>query len=294
MAVPEPAEPLHVGGCHCGAVRFAVTAAVVGTNVCRCTSCRRAAGALRVAWTTVPLEDFAWTKGEPRERSSTPGVLRTHCADCGTTLTWRRIERDEIDITTTSFDDDGTLPAPTHEIWGEDDPAWAAALDPGLPLYWRRQRETLLLPSQDGVELHHVPFASHAQALLSVRVPVFVDEQGVPRAIETDDRDAHCVHVLALAGGTPVGTGRLDVAQDGKIGRVAVLRDWRGRGVGRAIMRQLHRFARGDGLAQVWCHAQRSAVPFYERLGYRPEGDEFEEAGIPHRRLRASLAELVG
>ncbi len=134
-------------------------------------------------------------------------------------------------------------------------------------------------------------FATHGDALLAVRLPVFVEEQGVPREIEADDRDAHCLHVLATAAGTPVATGRLDVAS-GKVGRVAVLAGWRGRGVGAAVMRQLHRLARGHGLTHVWCHAQRSAVPFYERLGYRAEGGEFEEAGIPHRAMHAVLAEL--
>ncbi len=72
MAEPATAAPVRTGGCHCGAVRFAVTAEPIGTNVCRCTSCRRAAGALRVAWTTVPRAAFAWTKSEPRDARHRP------------------------------------------------------------------------------------------------------------------------------------------------------------------------------------------------------------------------------
>jgi predicted GNAT family N-acyltransferase len=293
MAQVATATVVRTGGCHCGAVRFAVSAELLGTNICRCTSCCRAAGALRVAWTTAPTAAFAWTRGTPRVRASSPGVERAHCADCGTTLTWRRLDRaDEIDITTIAFDDAASLPPPSREIWGEDDPPWAAVLDSGLPLFARTLRHEVLLPAAPALELRQVSFATHADALLAVRFAVFVEEQGVPRDIEADDRDTHCLHVLATAGATPVATGRLDVAS-GKIGRVAVLADWRGRGAGAAVMRQLHRLARGEALTEVWCHAQRSAVPFYQGLGYRVEGDEFEEAGIPHRSMRARLAELA-
>ena len=142
------------------------------------------------------------------------------------------------------------------------------------------------------MELRRAAYPAHAAALLAVRMAVFVEEQGVPRDVEADDRDAHCLHVLASVAGEPVATGRLDVAQGGKVGRVAVLARWRGRGVGRAVMRQLHRFARAHALTQAWCHAQRDAVPFYESLGYRAEGEPFDEAGIPHVAMRATLAEL--
>jgi predicted GNAT family N-acyltransferase len=280
------------GGCHCGRVRFAVTTEPLGTLVCRCTSCRRATGALRVPWTTVPTAAFAWTQGEPRERESSPGVLRTHCADCGTTLTWQRRDRsDETDVTTVSFD---VAPeGPAFEVYGEDDPAWASGVDHGLPLYARGSREARLLPAPDGLAVQLVDFAAHRHALMAVRLAVFVEEQGVPREIEADDRDAGCLHVLVTDGVRPVATGRLDVERDGKIGRVAVVADGRGRGIGTLVMRQLHRLARGRGLDRVWCHAQRSAVPFYERLGYRAQGAEFDEAGIPHRTMRAQLSELA-
>lgn len=77
-----------------------------------------------------------------------------------------------------------------------------------------------------------------------------------------------------------------DVGQGGKLGRVAVLPGQRGRGIGLAMMGALHSLAPVHGLAGLWCHAQRSAVPFYEKLGYRREGEEFIEAGIPHQLLR--------
>ena len=81
-------------------------------------------------------------------------------------------------------------------------------------------------------------YGADLPALRAVRETVFVVEQGVPADIELDALDPACTHVLARdAGGAPIGTGRL--APDGRIGRMAVLRDWRGRGVGRALLSQL-------------------------------------------------------
>jgi predicted GNAT family N-acyltransferase len=133
-------------------------------------------------------------------------------------------------------------------------------------------------------------FVTDYAALRAVRFAVFVDEQRVPEDEELDDRDPECLHVLALDGDAAVGTGRLDLAAGGKIGRVAVTASHRGRGVGAALMRRLHVLAAEHGLTQVWCNAQVSAIPFYERLGYRVAGPErFFEAGIEHVKMEADL-----
>lgn len=90
-------------------------------------------------------------------------------------------------------------------------------------------------------------------------------------------------HDIPAAGGdgTPAAAGR--------IGRMAVVRDWRGRGVGTALLRTLVEHARARGLPELSLHAQRDAVPFYERHGFTTTGAEFEEAGIPHVRMRRGL-----
>lgn len=124
--------------------------------------------------------------------------------------------------------------------------------------------------------------------LRHVRETVFIHEQQVPPDMEWDEDDAEAVHALALdAAGNPVGTGRL--TRDGRIGRMAVLADWRGSGVGRAILEHLMAAARRAGLPEVVLNAQVSAIGFYRRFGYLEEGDEFMDAGIPHRRMRRSL-----
>jgi predicted GNAT family N-acyltransferase len=122
-----------------------------------------------------------------------------------------------------------------------------------------------------------------------VRHTVFVDEQRVPEDLEFDERDPVCVHVLATSAGVLVGTGRIDLEAGGKIGRVAVLAAHRRSGVGTAVMERLHDVARDRGASRVWCNAQISARPFYERLGYRVTSEPFEEAGIMHVRMDRPL-----
>lgn len=137
--------------------------------------------------------------------------------------------------------------------------------------------------------------ADHA-AIRKVRFEVFVDEQRVPEDEEIDERDPACVHVLVFSDhGEPIGTGRIDLEAEGKIGRVAVSSGYRGRGVGTALMRLLHEVAAQHGLERVWCNAQTGAAPFYERLGYSTTSQQtFYEAGIEHVRMEARLGPRVG
>ncbi len=124
--------------------------------------------------------------------------------------------------------------------------------------------------------------------LEALRFEVFVVGQGVPAELERDGRDPACVHVLASSSaGDPVGTGRL--LPDGRIGRMAVLEAWRGRGVGAAMLVALMDEARRRGFKETHLHAQSHAKAFYARHGYVTEGEEYLEAGIPHIGMRARL-----
>lgn len=121
-----------------------------------------------------------------------------------------------------------------------------------------------------------------------IRYAVFVDEQKVPAEIELDDWDALSLHALALdAQGRVLGTGRL--LPDGHIGRMAVLQSARGQGVGTALLRALLQAARARGDREVVLSAQTHAMPFYEKAGFIAEGDEYDDAGIPHRQMRLSV-----
>lgn len=126
-------------------------------------------------------------------------------------------------------------------------------------------------------------------ALLDLREIVFIHEQGVPEQRERDGLDGECRHLLARdEAGQPVGCGRLTPSH--KIGRMAVLKDWRGHGVGMALLRGLLAQARSQGWPEVALDAQVSAIGFYERADFVAYGAEFEDAGLPHRSMRLTLS----
>lgn len=122
-----------------------------------------------------------------------------------------------------------------------------------------------------------------------VRTEVFILGQNIPEAEEWDELDARSIHVIARDNeNRPIGTGRL--TPDDKIGRMAVLDSWRGQHVGAAIMRALIERARAQQRSSLEMHAQSYAIPFYQRFGFEPYGDEFVECDIPHRMMRLELA----
>ena len=171
-----------------------------------------------------------------------------------------------------------------------------------------------------GFRVDAVDYAAAAAALHAVRDAVFVAEQGVPATLERDDADPRCLHVLARDdAGHPIGAARLvppfvvvnggpdlqgnpsardtgsmrvPAADDPlpRVGRMAVLRAWRGRGVGEAMLAALEALARQRGWPRLALHAQAPAIRFYARLGYLPEGPRFHEAGIEHQAMQRPLA----
>jgi predicted GNAT family N-acyltransferase len=120
-----------------------------------------------------------------------------------------------------------------------------------------------------------------------IRFAVFVEEQGVPRELELDDLDERCEHAVAFENGRALATARL--LPDGHIGRMAVLKPWRGRGIGGAILARLVERARERGDKEVILSAQVHATRFYRAHGFVEEGAEYLEAGIPHRDMRRAL-----
>lgn len=133
-----------------------------------------------------------------------------------------------------------------------------------------------------------VAYEAGLSDLRSVREAVFVREQGVPLEMEWDELDPLCHHVIARdEAGQPIGTGRL--TPDHRIGRMAVLADWRGKGVGDALLLALIEQARRLGWRELALHAQVSAIGFYARHGFLPYGERFEEAGIDHQSMRSLL-----
>ncbi|NWK44395.1 GNAT family N-acetyltransferase [Ralstonia pickettii] len=122
----------------------------------------------------------------------------------------------------------------------------------------------------------------------AIRYDVFVIEQGVPVELEWDEWDDQCWHALAHdTAGRAVATGRL--LPDGHIGRMAVRKEARGTGVGARVLEALIDKALSLGYRELILNAQTHAMPFYARAGFAAEGEEFEEAGIPHRTMRRVL-----
>jgi predicted GNAT family N-acyltransferase len=121
-----------------------------------------------------------------------------------------------------------------------------------------------------------------------LRFAIFVGEQNVPSGIELDDQDAHCVHAIAYdVDGKAIGTGRL--LPDGHIGRMAVVKEWRRRGIGAEILQALIAEARRRGHAEAVVSAQLQAAEFYREQGFAAEGKVFEDAGILHQKMRRKL-----
>ncbi|TXI00909.1 MAG: GNAT family N-acetyltransferase [Pseudorhodobacter sp.] len=125
----------------------------------------------------------------------------------------------------------------------------------------------------------------------ALRRIVFIEEQGVSEADELDDKDDEAIHLLATMAGKPVGSARLLVLGEvGKVGRVCVLPEARGTGLGAALMRAaVARFGQVPGVKTVKLGAQTHALGFYERLGFQAQGPEFDDAGIPHREMVLEL-----
>jgi ElaA protein len=146
------------------------------------------------------------------------------------------------------------------------------------------------------MEIRRATTGEERDRCYQVRMAVFVEEQKVPPWEEMDHLDEDADHYLVEYEGRVVATARLVDRGDstGKIGRVAVLREYRGRGIGRDLMRHVIRQA-ASRHARLVLDAQLQVIPFYERLGFVAEGDDFLDAGIEHRRMnldcRAAIRE---
>jgi predicted GNAT family N-acyltransferase len=131
-------------------------------------------------------------------------------------------------------------------------------------------------------------WTSDRRELRFVREQVFMLEQHVSEELEWDGCDTHAMHLLARdRAGNPIGTVRM--LGDGHVGRLAVLRPWRGRGVGSALLKTIINTAESIGMEKIDLDAQTHAIGFYERHGFVAEGPEFLDAGILHRHMTRGL-----
>jgi predicted GNAT family N-acyltransferase len=149
------------------------------------------------------------------------------------------------------------------------------------------------MAADESIDVKVMDWAAARAFARPIRLRVFVEEQGVPVALEWDEHDATSEHAIAFdAAGSALGTGRL--LPDGHIGRMAVLAAARGRGIGGAILQALMARARARGITEVVLNAQTHAAAFYARHGFEVAGGEFMEAGIPHLEMRRALGVASG
>ena len=133
--------------------------------------------------------------------------------------------------------------------------------------------------------IKEVSWHQHKDAIMMIREKVFVEEQNVSMEEEMDGLDDQCWFALAVDDSdSPIGTGRL--LPSGKVGRMAVLREYRNQGIGSAILNKLINVASSQSISNLYLHGQTHAIKFYNKHGFVEEGQEFDEAGIPHYKMR--------
>jgi predicted GNAT family N-acyltransferase len=145
------------------------------------------------------------------------------------------------------------------------------------------------MKSESGFTVQAMEWRDGKEPIRRLREEVFILEQAVPIDEEWDEYDAVSRYVIAVdERGRPLGTGRL--SPDGKIGRMAVLKEHRRRGIGGAMLKVLLEMAKAEGHHTVFLHAQCQALEFYAKQEFTAQGPEFMEAGIPHRKMVLTLS----
>nr|WP_299244652.1 GNAT family N-acetyltransferase [uncultured Halomonas sp.] len=137
------------------------------------------------------------------------------------------------------------------------------------------------------IEIHQGNWTHLGDQASDIRRRVFIEEQAVPQEEEWDGRDPLCLHFLVYRNQHAIATARL--LPDGHIGRVAVIKEERGQGIGEQLMRRIIAAASKRGDREILLDAQLHALSFYRKLGFQAFGDEFLDAGIPHRSMRLIL-----
>jgi hypothetical protein len=123
----DEAKPVLTGGCQCGAIRFALTASPARVTICHCRMCQKAVGAPFASFADVEKSDFSWTRGQPAAFRSSSIAERDFCRDCGTPLSFRRIDGRRIEILTGTFDRPDRL-IPTRQFGTESRLGWVVGV----------------------------------------------------------------------------------------------------------------------------------------------------------------------
>ena len=152
-------------------------------------------------------------------------------------------------------------------------------------------RASQSIVDESRIKVIAIESAADMERAWAIRRQVFIEEQNVPEEIEMDADDSHAFHAIAILDGVAIGCGRMLEHGVGevKIGRMAVLREFRNKRVGAQILSFLIERARTRGFRKAILHAQLAAEGFYLREGFKPAGGVFDEAGIAHRLMERDL-----
>ena len=143
----------------------------------------------------------------------------------------------------------------------------------------------------DGADflIQEVPWKAAESQLREIRQQVFIAEQQVPVELEWDGLDESAIHLLAFDAQCPIGCAR--ILEGGVIGRMAVLKGYRGKGLGMALLHAAIDSCRQRGWHHISLSAQTHAIPYYERAGFKVCSGEYLDAGIPHRDMQLELSD---
>ncbi|GJM17681.1 MAG: GNAT family acetyltransferase [Thermodesulfobacteriota bacterium] len=136
-------------------------------------------------------------------------------------------------------------------------------------------------------EVLQVSWFDMESQLRAIRTQVFIEEQNVPVELEWDEADIDCIHLLVKKGSNYIATSRF--LNTGQIGRMAVLKPYRHRGIGNAMLKKILIIAHSMDMNTVFLNAQLDAVDFYKKNGFIKQGDIFDDAGIPHLRMEKKI-----
>jgi predicted GNAT family N-acyltransferase len=141
--------------------------------------------------------------------------------------------------------------------------------------------------SEDNINIHIADWNAERNVLAKIRRQVFIEEQNVPEDMEWDEHDSLATHFLATLDNKVIATARLKT--DGQIGRMAVLAEYRNKGIGSKLLKFVLLTAKQHKQKSVYLHAQLSAIRFYKKHGFTACGDIFYEANIPHREMSKKI-----
>ncbi|MDD3014635.1 MAG: GNAT family N-acetyltransferase [Candidatus Gastranaerophilales bacterium] len=144
---------------------------------------------------------------------------------------------------------------------------------------------------EENLEFKIAKSKKELQACFDIRNQVFTNEQNVDPKYERDGKEEVATHFLAFLDKTPVGTARFFKVNDdsAKISRVAVLSKYRGKEIGKVLINEIINYSKKLGISTLILSSQSSVMEFYERFGFKTQGEEFLEANIPHYKMHLDI-----